>query len=295
MEISNTRVLIRIVVAILLAGFVAHATGVGGAMLDHLPVTVVCAIVAFLINWLMFIPAYRAQTEHYYDLTGSFTYLAAISTAVVLSSELDSRAIIVAAMVTLWALRLGSFLFTRVKRTGKDDRFDNIKINFLRFFSAWTLQALWVVLTAACALVIITTEHKQAMGLIGDIGVVMWIVGMGFEIVADQQKTSFKKNPANSGRYISTGLWSWSRHPNYFGEMLLWSGIAVIAIPILQGWQWVAIISPFFVYCLIRYLSGINMLQEKSDRLWGEEPEYQHYKANTPLLFPMPPSKAAKG
>lgn len=291
METSNTRIIIRIVFAIVLAGFVAHATGVGGAVLDHLPVTVVCAIIAFLLNWLMFVPAYLAQTEHYYDLTGSFTYLAVIATAVVLSGDLDSRAVIVAAMVVLWAVRLGSFLFTRVKRAGKDDRFDDIKMNTLRFFSAWTLQALWVTLTAACALVIITTEHKQAMDVIGNIGILLWIVGMGFEIVADQQKTAFKKNPDNSGRYISSGLWSWSRHPNYFGEIVLWTGIAVIAVPILHGWQWVAIISPLFVYCLIRYLSGINMLEQKAEKVWGDEPEYQRYKANTPLLFPKPPSK----
>ena len=291
MKISNTRVIIRIIVAILLAGFVAHATGVGGAMLDHLPVTVVCAIVAFLINWLMFIPAYIAKTEHYYDLTGSFTYLAVIGTALLLTGELDSRAIIVAAMVSLWAVRLGSFLFLRIQQAGKDDRFDEIKVHSLRFFSAWTLQALWVVLTAACALVIITTEHKQAVGVIGGIGVVLWIIGMGFEIVADQQKSAFKKNPDNQGRYISNGLWAWSRHPNYFGEMLLWAGIAVIAAPILVGWQWVAIISPIFVYCLIRYLSGINMLEEKADRVWGGESEYQQYKATTPLLFPKPPGR----
>ncbi len=281
--------LLFILISVMLAAALAMASSDNGARLNNVPVIAMCAALAFLLNWLAFIPAYKAQTEHYYDLTGTATYLLVISVAVLLSPKSDSRAMLVAIMVVLWALRLGSFLFTRVKRSGGDDRFEKIKPNALRFLSVWTIQALWVMLTAACALVIITTENRQPIGLIGAIGIVMWLVGMGIEIVADQQKSSFRKHQANARRFISTGLWAWSRHPNYFGEILLWAGVAVMAMPILQGWQWFALSSPLFVFVLIRYLSGVVGLEKKAEQYWGSEPGYQQYCANTPLLLPRPP------
>ncbi|MEO0369022.1 MAG: DUF1295 domain-containing protein, partial [Pseudomonadota bacterium] len=174
---------------------------------------------------------------------------------------------------------------------GRDARFDEIKINPPRFFSAWTIQALWTIMTAACALVIITTENKAPLGLVGQIGILVWIVGFLIEVIADSQKRAFRKNPENDGKFIAQGLWSWSQHPNYFGEILLWFGIALIAIPIFEGWQWVAIVSPFFVALLITRLSGIPMLREKSQARWGEQADYQHYVANTSVLIPMPPKK----
>ena len=290
MKRTKVTSVVFILIATLMAVAVAIATGDGGATLGNIPVVLVCAALAFLLNWLAFIPAYIAQTEHYYDLTGTLTYLMVISVALLLSPGLDNRAVLVSIMVALWGLRLGSFLFSRVKRSGGDDRFDEIKPNALRFLSFWTIQALWVMLTAACALVIITTEHRQPVELVGAIGVVLWVIGMGFEIVADQQKASFRKNPDNAKQFISTGLWAWSRHPNYFGEILLWTGIAVMAIPILQGWQWLALISPFFVYTLIRYLSGVVGLEQKAEKYWGDNPDYQQYRDNTPILFPWPPS-----
>ena len=280
-----------------LAAGVSFAGGEGGASVGGVSVFVICAAVAFAINWIAFIPANISKTERYYDLTGSVTYLTVIALAVVLSSisndsgEMSLRALLVAGMVVIWALRLGTFLFSRISRDGKDDRFDEIKTNPIRFFLTWTLQGLWVVLTAACALAIITGGNQTSMGALGWLGAFIWLFGFVVEVVADRQKSAFKKDPANSGRFISSGLWSWSRHPNYFGEMLLWFGVAVMAIPVLHGWQWVCLISPVFVYALIAHVSGVNQLEAKADRKWGEDPDYLIYKRNTSELVLRPPSK----
>lgn len=285
-----------ILISTALAVGVSFAGGDGGARVGGLPVFVICAAAAFTINWIAFIPANINKTEHFYDLTGSLTYLTVIALAVALSGasnaigEMSLRALLVASMVVIWACRLGIFLFTRIRRDGKDDRFDEIKINPIRFFLTWTLQGLWVVLTAACALAIITGGDQARMGVVGWFGAFVWLSGFIIEVVADKQKSAFKKDPANAGKFISNGLWSWSRHPNYFGEMLLWFGVAVMAVPVLHDWQWVCLISPMFVYALIAHVSGVNQLEAKADRKWGEDPAYLVYKRNTSELVLRPPT-----
>lgn len=274
-----------------LATVVSLAGGSGGAHYKGVPIFGLCAAFAFLINWIAFIPAYRAQTEHFYDLTGSATYLSVIGLAVFLMPTLDERAKVVSCLVIIWALRLGLFLFRRVRREGGDDRFDEIKPNAVRFFVAWNLQALWVVITAACALTIITNNQRAAIDIYAYLGVIVWIIGFIIEVIADQQKTSFKRNPDNKGRFIQSGLWSWSRHPNYFGEIVLWVGVAIIALPVLHQWQWVTLISPIFVFALINYVSGVNKLEEKAEARWGENQDYLDYRNRTSRLMLMPPKR----
>ena len=283
------RFLIVVIVSLLFGLGVSLATGQGGAVLAGLPVTVCCAMLAFGINWLAFIPASIKQTEHFYDLTGSLTYLSVIGFALVFSPRFDTRALLAAIMVFVWAIRLGSFLVIRIRQDGKDDRFDEIKTKPLRFFSAWTLQALWVILTAACALLIITSDTNKSIGIIGSVGLILWIAGFIVEVVADAQKRKFRNNTDNRGKFINTGLWAWSRHPNYFGEITLWLGMALLALPIMTGWQYIALVSPVFVYLLLAKISGIPMLRAKADARWGTQTEYQNYINNTSLLLPLPP------
>jgi len=271
-----------------LAGLgVSLAGSDNGARVGVIPVFALCGLLAYLINWLAFIPANIAKTEHYYDLTGSVTYLSVIAVAVYFTPKLDQRSIIVAAMVVIWALRLGTFLFLRIRKDGRDDRFDEIKVKPLRFLFAWTMQGLWVLFTVACALAIITSNSKSTIGLLGTIGIVVWIFGFLIEVIADAQKRTFRANKENSGKFINTGLWSWSRHPNYFGE--LWCGVAILALEVLEGWQWITLISPLFVFLLLTRLSGIPTLTEKANKRWGGDAAYQEYLANTSLLVPLPP------
>jgi len=291
MENNVTKRIVALIVILLVAGGVAYAGSDGGARYGSIPVYMICAALAFVINWLVFIPSNAAKTEKFYDLTGSITYLSIIGTAVILTPELSTRAKIAAIMVGVWALRLGTFLFLRIQKDGHDDRFDEIKINPSRFFVAWTLQGLWAFVTAACALVIITNSNHEPIGTLGGIGIFIWLFGFIIEVIADGQKRAFRRNPDNKGRFINTGLWAWSQHPNYFGEITLWVGMAILAIPVMSGLQWVTLISPVFVILLLTKGSGIPTLRKKAQLRWGDDEEYQAYCRNTSVLIPQPPKK----
>ena len=286
MKDSDRKALIIFVVAVLVGALVAFAGSQGGATVGGFPLFALGVAAAFLIQWLAFIPAFKAQTEKYYDLTGALTYISITLLLVALTPGVDARGLLLAAMVVAWAVRLGSFLFRRVSKHGKDDRFDEIKPSFIRFLNTWTVQGLWVVLTAAAAWIAITSVARVALDGWALAGFLVWAGGFGIEAVADNQKGRFKADPANKGRFISTGLWSKSRHPNYFGEIVLWTGVLLIAVPVLQGWQWLALLSPLFVALLLIKGSGIPLLEKKADRKWGGEPEYEAYKKNTPVLIP---------
>jgi steroid 5-alpha reductase family enzyme len=289
-ERGNIQALIAIVTAIAVGAFIAWAGSDGGARVGKLPVFALCGVLAFVINWLAFVPSAIAKTEHYYDLVGGITYIATTIVAVSLSDQLDLRAALVAAMVMLWSLRLATFLFRRISKAGSDSRFDEIKTQPLRFLMAWTLQGLWVLLTAAAAWAVITGGIREPLGIIGIVGIAVWVSGFAIEVIADLQKSRFREDPANKGQFIDVGLWAWSRHPNYFGEIVLWSGIAIIAVPVLQGWQWATLISPVFVAFLLIRVSGIPMLEDKADERWGGQDEYEDYKRRTPVLIPKPPA-----
>lgn len=281
--------IISIVIAVAIGLGVAWGGSQGGTTLGSLPVFLLCGIFAFAVNWLAFIPASIFQTEKYYDLTGSLTYLTVIVAACWLSAPLDLRAIIVALMVVIWAGRLGTFLFRRISGDGKDVRFDKIKTNPMRFLVTWTMQGTWVALTVASALMIITSSTRLPIDIFAIIGFSLWIAGFLFEVVADNQKSQFRANPENKGRFINSGLWAWCRHPNYFGEILLWTGITVASLPLLSGWQWLTIISPLFVFFLLTRISGVPLLAKVAKERWGDEPAFQEYIAKTPVLFPKPP------
>jgi len=286
---SSGQALGAVATAIVVGAAIAWAGSDGGDRVGNIPVFALCGALAYAINWLVFVPSAVARTERYYDLTGGVTYISVTVVAVLLSTELDLRAALVAAMVLVWSLRLATFLFRRISKDGRDSRFDDIKTRPAQFLMAWTLQGLWVLLTASAALAVITGGARQPLGALGLTGLVVWTAGFVIEIVADRQKSHFKADPANKGKFIATGLWAWSRHPNYFGEITLWVGVAIIALPVLQGWGWVALISPIFVTLLLTRVSGIPMLEERADEKWGGQEDYEQYKANTPVLIPSPP------
>jgi len=273
-------------VLIVVAALFALAGSQGGSTLVGLPLFEVLVGLVIIIQWLAFIPAYQQQTEKFYDITGSITYILVVTLAVVFSPGIDARAILLWALVVVWAVRLGSFLFRRIQKAGRDDRFDEIKPSFIRFLNAWTIQGLWVSFTMAAALVAITTTARKELDIFALVGFLVWVFGFGIEVIADAQKSRFNADPANKGKFIRTGLWSRSRHPNYFGEIVLWIGVMIIALPILQAWQWVALISPVFVTLLLTRVSGVPLLEKKADQKWGGQAEYETYKKTTPVLIP---------
>ncbi len=286
MKTTDRNSLISLPVLILIGYLVALAGSQGGASVAGVPLFALCVGLIFVIQWIAFIPAYLFQTEKFFDLTGSLTYISVIIVAVVFARGMDLRTILLAAMVVIWAVRLGTFLFGRIRKAGKDDRFNEIKPSFIRFLNVWTIQALWVTFTAAAALVAITTTARKGLDVLTIVGFLVWVVGFTVEVVADSQKSRFSANPENKGKFIQTGLWSRSRHPNYFGEIMLWIGVALIALPVFIGWQWIALISPVFVTLLLTRVSGIPLLEKKADTKWGGQEDYESYKKKTPVLIP---------
>jgi steroid 5-alpha reductase family enzyme len=286
MEKADWEALIALPVILGVGGLLAWAGSQHGISLAGWPVYAWCVALAFSIQWIAFIPAYLKQSEKYYDLIGSLTYLSVLGTGIGFSTPKDLRSLILSVLIACWALRLGSFLFLRIHAVGEDSRFREIKPHFFRFLMAWTLQGLWVCFSLAAALAAITTTNLVPFGAWGIVGVAIWLTGFAFEAIADHQKSQFRKEPKNKGTFIHTGLWARSRHPNYFGEIVIWIGIAVIAFPALQDWQWATLISPVFVTLLLTRISGVPMLEEKADSKWGGQPDYEAYKANTPVLIP---------
>jgi steroid 5-alpha reductase family enzyme len=290
-DILTAATVALIVVAISFS--VAFAISTGAVVVFGVPVPYIAAALALGVNWAAFVPAAFQKSERFYDLTGTFTYLSLIALAVVTTYRARGLTIIdlvTAALVVVWALRLGSFLVARILRAGKDGRFDEMKTRPARFFVAWTLQALWVFLTVLAALTILTRD--RALPMISPAVVIGWSLfatGFAIEIVADRQKSAFSRHGENAGRFITTGLWAWSRHPNYAGEILLWSGMCVSAFDIARGPLVVVVLSPVFVFLLLRFISGVPLLEARADAKWGEEAAYRAYKAKTPVLFLRPP------
>ncbi|PID33020.1 hypothetical protein CR969_02965 [Candidatus Saccharibacteria bacterium] len=284
---QNIKSILSIAVATMLGiGMALAGSWGGGVFVDSLPLFAFCVLLAFGINWLVFIPSFIFRTEKFFDLTGSFSYITVILTAFWLNPDKDIRSIIILALVLIWAMRLGSYLFQRILKDGKDKRFDQLKSNFFGFLMTWTLQGLWVTFTLAAALAAVAGANKLPLDVFAVVGIVIWLIGFSFEAIADWQKSVWRKDPKNKGKFIDVGLWSRSRHPNYFGEITLWFSMAIIAFPTLQSWQLLTLVSPLFVTLLITKISGLPMLETYADKTWGKDKDYQKYKKNTPILIP---------
>ena len=262
---------------------------------------------AFGIQALGFAIAAPLQTDRFYDLTGSLTYAACIGVSVFHSrlrspralfqalSSLHTRQIILSVTTLFWCGRLGSFLAYRITKDKKDSRFDKIKQNPMRFGVAWFLQGVWCFLTAYPVYFINVSPAATLakLGLLDVVGLSLWTVGFAMEAFSDWQKLRWAESIGHERRkneFISHGLWSLSRHPNYFGEILLWFGSCLIAtsgvmhFSALRALSFAA--SPIFVAFLLNKVSGIPLLEKSSDKRFGHLQSYQDYKSKTPVLVP---------
>ena len=255
------------------------------ALLTDLTLVKNLILLIFSIQWISFIPAYIFQTEKFFDLTGSITYLTTVLAALYITDSGKISDYVIVSCVVIWAIRLGSFLFMRIHKAGEDRRFREIKTNFTRFFMTWTLQGMWVSMCLLCVLTALSSHSGIILNNVFYIGLLIFIFGFIIEVVADHQKTVFRKDLKNKDKFISTGLWSYSRHPNYLGEILLWFGVAIMSFSSLQDLQYFTLISPIFVYILLVYISGIRILENQGDKKWGHLDSYKEYLKNTPRLF----------
>ena len=240
----------------------------------------------FAIQIIVFIPSFIFRTEHYYDLTGGITYISTVVMALILKNSyqgIDLISLLLGSMVIIWATRLSSFLFLRVKKSGEDVRFKKIKHSFSWFLMTFMLQGMWVFMCIFPALIVISSINSEINNY-AIVGSIVWLFGFLFEIIADNQKSNFNK--FNKGEFISNGLWSITRHPNYFGEFILWLGITIASLGYIDNYKYVLLLTPIFVYLLLTRVSGVNLLEDIGEKRWGNSKEYQKYKEKTPLFFP---------
>ena len=241
---------------------------------------------AVLIQFLIFVPSFLFQTEKFYDLTGSLTYISVTSIAYFSLDNPTTIDTILYLYVIVWAGRLGIFLFRRINKDGKDERFDKAKKKFFWFLQYWMGQAAWVVFTAGASILAILSPVETELGVLAFIGIFLWWSGFLIEVIADYQKRKFRETSDPKTEFISSGLWARSRHPNYFGEITLWVGMAVLSLSSLSGIEYVtAIVSPIFVYLLLIKAEGVPMLERIAEERYGGLPEYQQYKENTPVFM----------
>ena len=241
---------------------------------------------AVLIQFAIFFPSFLFQTEKFYDLTGSLTYISVTSIAYFSLDNPTTIDTILYLYVIVWAGRLGIFLFRRINKDGKDERFDKAKKKFFWFLQYWMGQAAWVVFSAGASILAILSPVEAELEVLAFIGIFLWWSGFLIEVISDYQKRKFRETSDPKTEFISTGLWARSRHPNYFGEITLWVGMAVISLSSLSGIEYVtAVVSPLFIYLLLRKAEGVPMLERIADERYGELSDYQEYKANTPVLM----------
>ncbi|MDD3095535.1 MAG: DUF1295 domain-containing protein [Candidatus Neomarinimicrobiota bacterium] len=239
-------------------------------------------LIAVGINILMFIPAYIFKTDKFTDISYGLSFVIVVLTALFLSPLSPGNALL-AAMVVLWGLRLGSFLLIRVHQMKGDRRFDGVRESFGKFLQFWLLQGVtvWIVLIPA-----LMAMQKEDLRLCYA-GLLIWAAGLLIETIADAQKSRFNLNPANKGKFINNGLWKTSRHPNYFGEILCWAGVYIfIFLSFSPREMLLAAVGPLYIILVLLFLTGIPTVEKRAEQKWGNDPEYIAYKKHTSILIP---------
>ncbi|HKM07699.1 MAG TPA: DUF1295 domain-containing protein [Sphaerochaeta sp.] len=241
-------------------------------------------IIAFVINTVFFIYAFIRKTDVVTDLSYSLSFFLATTYIYMVHAEKNLVQTMLLVIVALWALRLGSYLLSRILATKTDHRFDDKRDSFVRFGIFWLLQA-----TAVWVILLPVTFAMGSKALVIDMpfliaGFVISIFGLIYEAVADYQKNTFKKK--NPKTLITSGLWATSRHPNYFGEILVWWGTLVVVLPYLSGSAFLVALGPVFITLLLLFVSGVNLLEKSWKEKYGQEAYYQEYVRQTSIFIP---------
>ena len=246
-------------------------------------------LISFLIQIIFFTFAAINKTDKVTDLSYGLTFVILAFYIFLTRSGQFSYQLLLLLMITAWGVRLAGYLFIRILKTKKDKRFDGIRENFLKFAQFWFLQAVsvWVIMLPSTYVLSRAVNINISATMI--LGFLIWLVGLIIETVADWQKFQFKNDPKNKDKWIQNGIWKYSRHPNYFGEMLCWWGIFVYSLPLQTLASSPTIIGPLFITFLLLFVSGIPTLEKKYDERYKDNREYQKYKKSTSLLIPLPP------
>jgi steroid 5-alpha reductase family enzyme len=200
------------------------------------------------------------------------------------------RSLVVTALVGIWGGRLAWHIWRRNRGHGEDFRYARWRREWGRwfllrsYFQIYMLQGI-LLFTIAYPILLINRSRTPGFTLLDGAGILIWTAGFLFEAIGDRQLARFKQDPAHRGRIMTEGLWSWTRHPNYFGESVMWWGIFIVALNVPGGWT--AICSPLVITLLLTKVSGVPMLEKK----YAENAEFQAYARRTPAFFPRIPSK----
>lgn len=245
-------------------------------------------VIALAVNAAFFAVAAARRTDVVTDLSYSLTF-GVLALVLPFTGAREPVQLVASLLVLLWALRLGAYLFRRILRMKVDHRFDEMRDKPLRFARFWLLQAIAVAVIMLPVTYLLDRSDAQGFGGWAVAGAALWLVGLVIETVADAQKSAFRSREENRGRFITTGLWRYSRHPNYFGEILVWWGLFVYAVPFLDGSAFAVVIGPVFITLLLLFVSGIPLLERSADEKYGDDPAYRDYKQRTSILVPLPP------
>ena len=243
---------------------------------------------ALAVNGAFFAVAAARRTDVVTDLSYSLTF-ALLAVVLPFTGAREPVQLVASLLVVVWAVRLGAYLFWRILRMKVDHRFDGMREKPLRFARFWTLQAVTVAVVMLPVSYLLDRDHPPGVGMWSVAGVAIWVIGLLVEAVADAQKAAFRAKDENRGRFVASGLWRYSRHPNYFGEMLVWWGLFVYAVPVLHGPAFAVVIGPVFITFLLLFVSGIPPLERSADEKYGGDPAYRDYKTRTSILVPLPP------
>lgn len=245
-------------------------------------------LISFAINFGFFIFAALFKTDKVTDLSYGLSFILLTIFLLITQQVTQTPQLIIAGLVIIWGIRLITYLFIRILKIKKDSRFDKIRSKPLEFAKFWFFQALavWVIMLPASTL--LSTPQTLNVNLFTTLGMLITLLGLSIETIADWQKFSFKNQPQNKDKWIQSGIWQYSRHPNYFGEMTFWWGLFVIVIPTLNNWQWLTIAGPLFITYILLFVSGIPPLEKRYAKKYAENKDYLKYKNKTSLLLPLP-------
>lgn len=248
----------------------------------------IALILILILNYAIFLLAYKLQSDHYTDITYAFSFLLAAAYFYFSTADYSISKSFMFIMIAIWSVRLGLFLRSRAIRMGEDKRFTNIRPNFGRFFRFFTIQGFGVWLISLPFMIGFQKDMSASSSgeILQFVAAAIIVVGLVIEILADYQKNSFRNNSANDGQFMNRGLFTIIRHPNYLGEIMFWTGMFLFVSPYLIGLEWLAIISPIFITVLLNYVSGINLLEKSSLKRYGHLSTYQDYFKNSWRLIP---------
>ena len=249
------------------------------------------AVAVFIYMAVLFLIALLLKDNSIVDVAWGPGFILVALMTLLLEPQTRARHVLISGLVVIWGLRLAAHIFIRNRGRGEDFRYAKWRQEWGRwfvprsFFQIFMLQGVFM-LVIASPIILVNRSSGQGLTVLDGLGVLLWSMGFLFEAVGDHQLKKFKQEPESRGKIMMSGLWRYTRHPNYFGEAALWWGIFLIALSVPGGWA--AIVSPLIIGFLLLKVSGVTMLEKK----YAGNEQYAAYARRTSAFFPWFPKKS---